>query len=428
MRLQIEFEQYHLDNGLRVILHEDHDVPIVAVNLWYKVGSKHERPGKTGFAHLFEHMMFQGSRHVPEGLHFQLIQSVGGTLNGSTFYDRTNYFETLPSHYLEMGLWLESDRMGFLLPAMTQEKLDNQRDVVKNERRQRVDNQPYGTWLEKVMELAYPPDYPYHWPVIGYMEDLDKAGLEDVSDFFRTYYAPNNAGLVVAGDFDPAEAKELIERYFGPIPAGKPLPPFSAPYKGLHGGEKRSEVYDRVQLPRIHIAYHIPPYGQKETYAMDMISDILSQGKSARLYRTLVYEQQIAQEAHAFILPLQETSLLFFIATPKPQVSPQQLEEALQKEIDRMRFETVSEEEMERTRNQLETRKIRELQSVASRADDLNMFAAYFDKPELINTEIERYEEDTKEDLRDAAQKYFRNDNRVVVTFLPQPDNQGGTE
>ena len=420
MRLKINFEQYDLDNGLRVILHEDHDVPIVAVNLWYKVGSKHERPGKTGFAHLFEHMMFQGSQHVPDNMHFQFIQSVGGTLNGSTFYDRTNYFETLPSHYLEMGLWLESDRMGFLLPAMTQEKLDNQRDVVKNERRQRVDNQPYGTWLEKIMELAYPPHYPYHWPVIGYMEDLDKASLKDVSDFFRTYYAPNNAGLVVAGDFDPAQAKELIEGYFGSIPAGKPLPPFSAPFNGFHGGEKRSEVYDHVRLPRIHMAYHIPAYGKQETYAMDMISDILSEGKSARLYRSLVYEQQIAQEAHAFILPLQETSLFFFIATPKPGVTPERLENALQKEIDLIRNETVHSEEMERTRNQLEARKIRELQSVASRADDLNMFATYFDRPELINTEIERYERINKKALQETAQNYFDNDNRVVVIFLPQ--------
>ncbi|HGY57158.1 MAG TPA: insulinase family protein [Caldithrix abyssi] len=426
MRLKIDFEQYYLDNGLRVILHEDHDVPIVAVNLWYKVGSKHERPGKTGFAHLFEHMMFQGSQHVPEGMHFQLIQSVGGTLNGSTFYDRTNYFETLPSHYLEMGLWLEADRMGFLLPAMTQEKLDNQRDVVKNERRQRVDNQPYGAWLEKIMELAYPPDYPYHWPVIGYMDDLDNASLEDVSDFFRTYYAPNNAGLVVAGDFDPRQAREMIERHFGSIPAGKPIPPFSAPSPDFNKGEQREIVYDRVQLPRIHLAYHIPAYGQKETYAADMLSDILSEGKSARLYRSLVYEQQIAQEAHAFILPLQETSLFFFVATPKPQVTPQQLEEALQKEIDRIQNEPVSAEEMERTRNQLETRKIRELQSVASRADDLNMFATYFDKPELINTEIEQYEDITEADLQMLAQTYLGNDNRVVVTFLPRENNNGG--
>ncbi len=420
MRLKINFEQYYLENGLRVILHEDHDVPIVAVNLWYKAGSKHERPGKTGFAHLFEHMMFQGSQHVPEGMHFQLIQSVGGMLNGSTFYDRTNYFETLPSHYLEMGLWLESDRMGFLLPAMTQEKLDNQRDVVKNERRQRVDNQPYGTWLEKIMELAYPPEYPYHWPVIGYMEDLDNASLEDVSAFFRTYYAPNNAGLVVAGDFAPSEAKELIERYFASIPAGNSIPPFSAPFKGYHNGEKRTEVRDHVQLPRLHMAYHIPAYGQRETYAADMLSDILSEGKSARLYRSLVYEQQIAQEVHAFILPLQETSLFFFIATPKPQVSPEKLEQALQKEIDRLRAEAVSTEEMERTRNQLESRKIRELQSVASRADDLNMFATYFDKPELINTEIEQYEQISREDIQHTAQNYLSDDNRVVVTFMPQ--------
>src|SRR5687768_2211506 len=223
-RVAIPFERYQLDNGLRVILSRDTSAPVVAVNLWYAVGSRNEREGRTGFAHLFEHMMFEGSANVPEMAHFSLIEQAGGSLNGSTWLDRTNYYETLPAHYLELGLWLESDRLGFLLPAMTQDKLDNQRDVVKNERRWRVDNQPYGDWDERLQALMYPSDHPYHHSVIGSMEDLDAASLQDVEEFFRTYYAPNNAVLTVCGDFDRDRTLELISRYFGGIPAGPPIP------------------------------------------------------------------------------------------------------------------------------------------------------------------------------------------------------------
>src|SRR5688572_26673305 len=222
--IQIPHERYKLDNGLRVILARDPDVPVVAVNLWYSVGSRNERPGRTGFAHLFEHMMFQGSANVPETAHFALIEKAGGSLNGSTWLDRTNYFETVPSNYLELALWLESDRMGWLLPAMTQQKLDNQRDVVKNERRWRVDNQPYGDWDERIQELVYPENHPYHHSVIGSMADLDAASLEDVEQFFRTFYAPNNAVLTVCGEFDDSIIRDLVERYFGDIPPGPPIP------------------------------------------------------------------------------------------------------------------------------------------------------------------------------------------------------------
>lgn len=285
MQLKIDFEEYFLDNGMRVILHEDHRVPIVAINLWYKVGSKNEVIGKTGFAHLFEHMMFQGSEHVPSEMHFQLIQSAGGTLNGSTFFDRTNYFETLPSNYLELGLWLESDRMGFLLPAMTQEKLDNQRDVVKNERRQRVDNQPYGLWFEKLLELSYPKKYPYHWPIIGYMNDLDNAKMEDVSHFFKTYYAPNNASLVIAGDFESSKTRDLIEQYFGTLPPGLAIPKRNFVFNNYNSSEKRTLIEDQVQLPRLYMAYHIPKHGSSEMYTADLITDIFSLEKVADFTR-----------------------------------------------------------------------------------------------------------------------------------------------
>jgi len=420
MPLNIEFEQFFLENGLRVILQQDKRVPITAVNVWYHAGSKNETPGKTGYAHLFEHMMFQGSQHIEADLHFKLIQSVGGTLNGSTFFDRTNYFETLPSHYLEMGLWLEADRMGFLLPALTQQKLDTQLDVVKNERRQRVDNQPYGIWLEKILESAYPADFPYHWPVIGYMADLEKAQMTDVKEFFKNYYAPNNASLAVAGDFEIEHAKKLAEKYFADIPANPEIPAFTAEFENYCSGEQRHVLTDKVQLPRIYSAYHMPAQGSPEFYQADLLSDVLSAGKSSRLYQSLVYKQQLAQDAQAFLLPLEETSLLIFIATAKPGIKIEDLEKALQQEIDDLCNSGPKEKELLRVKNQLEARKIRELQSVVSRADYLNMFAVYFDDPQLINTEVDRYESVSVEQIRLLGSKYLQTDNRVMLHFLPE--------
>lgn len=266
--MDIPIQRFRLDNGLRVIFSRDPDVPVVAMNLWYDVGSRNERPGRTGFAHLFEHMMFQGSEHVPEVVHFALIEQAGGSLNGSTWLDRTNYFETLPARYLELGLWLESDRMGWLLPAMTQEKLNNQRDVVKNERRWRVDNQPYGDWDERLQALVYPPEHPYHHSVIGSMEDLDAASLEDIEQFFRTYYAPNNAVLTVCGEFDPEDARGLVEAYFGEIPEGPPVPPIpgTTEIPAARGQAVREVVQQDISLPRVYLAFRIPPYGEEEHY------------------------------------------------------------------------------------------------------------------------------------------------------------------
>lgn len=422
MSLHIAYERYTLANGLQVILHRDTRVPIVSVNLWYHVGSRNERPGKTGFAHLFEHMMFQGSEHIPAEMHFQYIQSIGGTLNGSTFYDRTNYYETVPSHYLETALWLESDRMGFFLPALTQQKLDTQLDVVKNERRQNYDNQPYGLWLERLMELSFESDFPYHWPVIGYMDDLNTATMQDVQEFFTSWYQPSNASLVVAGDFETDETKTLIETYFAGIPS-TPKPSLNVrPYSDFNAGEKRERMTDKVQLPRIYMGYHLPPVGHPHTYAADLLSDALSVGKSGRLYRNLVYSQQIAQEAQAFLLPMELGSMFIFVATPKPGGSIDELETALQREIDVLQTELVSSADRQRIQNQLEARKLRELQSVSSRADYLNMFNIYFDNPDLINTELDVYRQITKEQLRNAAQTYLKPENRTVLTFLPETE------
>src|SRR5688572_834067 len=301
---QIPIERRTLDNGLRVVLSRDPRAPLVAVNLWYDVGSRHEKAGKTGFAHLFEHMMFQGSANVAKGQHFSLVQAAGGTLNASTWLDRTNYFETLPGHELELALWLEADRMASLLPAMTQEKLDNQRDVVKNERRWSVDNQPYGTWDEKMQALVYPETHPYHHSTIGSMEDLSAASLEDVSEFFATYYAPNNAVLTVAGDFETDEALVMIERHFGPIPANPALPPPpDMSVDPLIGTDVRETVPDQVPLPRIYLAHRVPPFGTDAFDALDVAADILGAGRASRLYASLVREQKVAQDASVFVFP-----------------------------------------------------------------------------------------------------------------------------
>ncbi|MGZ7041538.1 MAG: M16 family metallopeptidase, partial [Thermoanaerobaculia bacterium] len=267
----LNLDQYELGNGLKVVLNEDHSAPLVAVNLWYHVGSKNERPGRTGFAHLFEHMLFSGSKHVGNNEHFRHIQSVGGVLNGTTFFDRTNYFETLPSNYLALGLWLESDRMGFFLPALTQEKLDIQREVVKEERRQRYDNVPYGTAFERLLHLAYDPDYSYHWPTIGSMEDLGAASLDDIREFFATWYRPDNCVLTVVGDFAKDEAKRLIESYFGDIAPAGTFPPFSLERKPMDG--ERREVFESpVQLPRVYRLYHLPKMGTADWIAGDLLS------------------------------------------------------------------------------------------------------------------------------------------------------------
>src|SRR5436190_3854902 len=324
----LSLEQYTLDNGLKVVLNEDHSAPLVAINLWYHVGSKNERPGRTGFAHLFEHMLFSGSEHVGNNEHFRYVQSVGGVLNGTTFFDRTNYFETLPSNYLALGLWLESDRMGFFLPALTQEKLDIQREVVKEERRQRYDNVPYGTAFERLLNLAYDPDYSYHWPTIGSMEDLGAASLDDIREFFATWYRPDNATLTLIGDFVPAEAKALVEQYFGEIAPGGSFPQFALK-RQAQNFERRETFPSRVQLPRLYRLYHLPKMGTPEWIHADMLTTILAADKASRLERALVHEQQIAQDVAAYVLPTESTGILLLQATAKENVPIDAIEHAV---------------------------------------------------------------------------------------------------
>ncbi len=420
----VPIERRRLDNGLRVILSPDRRTPIVAVNLWYDVGSRNEERGRTGFAHLFEHMMFQGSANVAKGEHFALIQAAGGTLNASTWTDRTNYFETLPSHELDLALWLESDRMASLLPAMTQEKLDNQRDVVKNERRSSVDNQPYGTAEERMQELLWPTGHPYHHSTIGSMEDLSAASMDDVSTFFATYYAPNNAVLTVAGDFDRDAALAGIERFFGPIPANPTLPPApTGEVADVLGSEVRQVVPDQVELPRVHLAYRIAPFGTDAHESFNVLSDVLGTGRASRLYRSLVRERQLAADVAAFVFPWAYGSTALGIwATARPEVAVEDLETQLLADIDQLAATGPTDEELARVRTLHAAAVEAGLEQIGERADRISQYACLFDDPEMINTEVARYDVVEAADIRDAMADRVRVDNRLVLTYVPAED------
>ncbi|OLD63457.1 MAG: hypothetical protein AUI33_12810, partial [Ignavibacteria bacterium 13_1_40CM_2_61_4] len=346
-QINIKFEQYWLKNGLTVILHEDHSAPVTAAVVMYHVGSKNEKVKRTGFAHLFEHVMFKGSEHVGDGDHFKLLQEVGANINGFTTEDGTTYFEVVPSNFLELALYLESDRMGFLLPAVTQSKLDNQREVVKNERRQRVDNVPYGTADEKIAQVLFPETHPYHWPVIGYMEDLNAAALEDVHQFFRTYYAPNNATLVIAGDFNPGEAKEWVEKYFGAIPAGQKFDRPQAVELALPA-EQTVTYEDKVQLPRLYITWHSPATNTREDAVMSVIAEILSSGKNSRLYKPLVYERQVAQSANAAQGDMEIAGLFQITVTAKPGRNLTEMKSVVDSVLSELLAHGVTEKEIEK--------------------------------------------------------------------------------
>jgi predicted Zn-dependent peptidase len=417
----VEFSDERLANGLRLIVVEDHLAPVVGINLWYAVGSKHEVPGKTGFAHLFEHVMFQGSAHVAKTEHFELLQSAGGTGNATTWLDRTNYFETMPSHQLELALWLEADRMGSLLDALSQENLDNQREVVKNEKRWSYDNRPYGSWLEKMLGHLFPPSHPYHHPTIGSMEDLDAASLDDVRAFFRTWYAPNNAVLSVVGDCERGQVRAWADRYFGPIPANPSipqLPDLSLP--PVLGEERRETVADRVPLPRVYVGYRAPVFGDRRVDALDLASQLLAGGKGSRLHRRLVREERLAQDVAVFTLPFVGGASIFLgWATARPGVGVATVETAFLEELARLAAEAPTEDEMVRARALTEADELGALERVEERADRLSMYATLFDEPGLINTMLPRYLSVTAEQIRDVARDVFRADNRAILTYVP---------
>jgi zinc protease len=415
----LQIEDYKLPNGLRVVLNEDHSAPLVAINIWYHVGSKNERPGRTGFAHLFEHMLFSGSEHVGNNEHFRYIQSVGGVLNGTTFFDRTNYYETLPSNYLALGLWLEADRMGFFLPALTQEKLDIQREVVKEERRQRYDNVPYGTAFERLLHLAYDPDFSYHWPTIGSMEDLAAASLDDIRNFFRTWYRPDNATLTLVGDFASAEAKRLVEQYFGDIPSGRDFPQF-APNRKPQRTERRETFASPVQLPRIYRLYHLPKMGERDWIHADLLTTVLASDKASRLDRALVHEQQIAQDVAAYVLPTESAGMMLLHATAKEGVDIAHLEQEMDKEIARLGAGGVSDDELTRARNRAEVEYAHQIENYDTRADMIGMMATYFNDPARVHSWLDPYNSASANDLARVAKQYLTPENRTTSIFVPE--------
>jgi len=418
----VTFSDERLANGLRLIVAEDHLAPVVAINVWYDVGSKHEQPSKTGFAHLFEHVMFQGSRHVAKAEHIALIQAAGGTMNGTTWLDRTNYFETLPSHQLDLGLWLEADRMATLLDALSQENFDNQREVVKNEKRWSYDNRPYGSWQEKLQAHLYPAEHPYHHSTIGSMADLDAASLDDVKAFFRTYYAPNNAVLSVVGDVDSAAVRASAERYFGAIPPNPAIPPLGdLSLPPTLGREIREIVHDRVPLPRIYVGFRAPVYGDPRLDALEVAGQILAGGKGSRLHRRLVRQERIAQDVALFTLGfVGGASVCAGWATVRPGISVDRVERAVHEELERLAVEPVSADELARAFALIEADELGALQRVEERADRLSMYATLFDRPALINEMLGRYLSVTPEAILEVAAATFRPDNRLVLTYLPE--------
>jgi zinc protease len=415
----LTLETYDLDNGLRVVLNEDHSAPLVAINLWYHVGSKNERRGRTGFAHLFEHMLFSGSEHVGNNEHFRYVQSVGGVLNGTTFFDRTNYFETLPSNYLALGLWLESDRMGFFLPALTQEKLDIQREVVKEERRQRYDNVPYGTAFERLLRLAYDPDYSYHWPTIGSMQDLTTASLDDVRNFFSTWYRPDNCVLTLVGDFAPSEAKELIARYFGDIAPGKSFPPFDLIRRETRS-ERREIFSSRVPLPRVYRLYHLPRMGDRDWIAGDLLSTVLTSDKASRLEKSLVYDKQIATDVAAYLLPTEATGMLMLQATAKEGVAFADIERAIDDEVEQLAVGGVTDDELSRAKIRAEVDYAHQIENYDTRADLIGMIATFFDDPNRVLDWLTPYRAASADDLKRVVQRYLVPENRVTSVFVPE--------
>ena len=425
--LRIDYTQETLPNGLTVLYHVDHSTPVAAVLLWYNVGSKMEQPGRTGFAHLFEHMMFKGSKNVADGQHWALLEAAGGRagadINGTTSWDRTNYFEQVPSNQVELALWLESDRMGTLTETLTKEKLDNQREVVKNERRQSVDNQPYGSWLEKSEELMFPESHPYHHSVIGSMADLSAASVEDVRSFFKTYYAPNNAVLVIAGDIDVPQTKAMVRKYFGPIPRG-PNPPRLANMNlpTIIGREQRVVVQDALApAPRIYVAYRVPAEKDRRAPVVDVLASVIGGGSSSRLDEALVRRQQIATSVTAFNLNLADgADMLVFVATGKPGSSPDSLERALLAEL--AGTSSFTQSELERAKALQRFSFVDGLQTTGGfggRADLLAEGWTYFHDPNFVNTALRQIDRVTLDDLNALGRERLVPANRVVLVFVP---------
>ena len=415
---KIDFEEYDLDNGLHVILHEDHSTPIAAVTVLYHVGSKNEDPERTGFAHFFEHLLFEGSENIKRGEFDSYVTNAGGALNANTSQDRTFYFELLPSNQMELGLWLESERM---LHANIQNiGVETQREVVKEEKRQRVDNQPYGSWLENMMKRLY-TEHPYNWVPIGSMDHLNAAQLDEFMAFYKKFYVPNNATLSIAGDIDVEKTKELIAAYFGDIPRGADVVQPTVQEPAL-GGEKTATIYDNIQLPAIMMGYRMPPQTSDDAYALQMASSVLSGGPSSRMYKRLVDQDQTALQVFAFPFSLEQGGAFITFSLANAGKTIDDMVPALEEKISKLQNELISEREFQKIQNQMESNFIQSNSKMAGIAESLADYHTYYGDANYINTEIERYRSVTREDIQRVAQKYLVKDNRVVLRYLPKSE------
>jgi zinc protease len=418
--VNISFTKHTLANGLDVLLHEDHSCPIVAVNLWYHVGSKNERPGHTGFAHLFEHLMFEGSEHHDSGF-FQPLQAAGASLNGSTSADRTNYWEVVPTGALDLALWMESDRMGYLLPALTQEKFSNQRDVVLNERRQNYENRPYGLASMAMLAALFPAEHPYHWTTIGEVADLRAAKLDEVHQFFRRYYHPANASIALAGDIEPEAALALVRAYFEPIDAGAPVEPVRA--LASLDGERRILLEDRVELPRLYLAWLTPPMFEPGDAELDLATDLLANGKTSRLYRRLVYDERIATDVSASQNSREIAGFVQLAATAAPGHTLAELERVIVEEIAKLAALGPTEDELARGRVHSETQFILRLQTVGGfggKSDQLNAYNILLGDADYFDRDLARYQEASGPSLQDAVARYLDQGPRITMSIVPR--------
>lgn len=415
--LDLKYEKYKLENGLEVILYNNKHIPLTAVNIWYKTGSAYEKKGKTGLAHLFEHMMFQGSQNVPKEMHFRFIQEAGGSLNGSTSFDRTNFYEKVPSNFLELVLWLESDRMGFLLPALTQDKLTNQIDVVRNERIERYDNQPYGLAWEILLRNLYPEGHPYNWPTIGSLDDINSYTIEDVTDFYQKYYSPSNSSMVIAGDFDISSAKRMVEQYFGDLQNIQQTPVFNecalTPLS-----HKVIEHREDVQLSRIYMAWHTTKIFTDDDVPLEVLADILAGSKSSRLYKELVYEKELAQDISVYQFSGKFAGHFLIAATAKPGVEVDLIKSEMLRIVEEVKKNGITSAELQKSKNSIKSSFIYSMQNIDSLADQLNYYNYFLNEPASFISDLARYDKLKEDTIQNVAASYL-NENFVELRIFP---------